>query len=295
MDWTQRLDTQIPLFDMRLFEIAGTPITIATLAFFVLVLLVTFLISATVQRAVVRALKLRGITDEGTVQITRRILHYALIGLGLAIAIHTVGINLNALFATGAFLAIGVGFALQNILQNFVAGVILLVERSIKPGDVLRVEGLLVRVVKMGIRATIVRSLDEEELIVPNASIVQSTVTNYTLRDSLYRLRCPVGVVYASDMGLVKRTLEEVARSIPWRHAAKDPVVLLTAFGDSSVNFEVSVWMDDPWRVRSASSDVNERIWWALKDSGVTIAFPQLDVHFDPPVVDSLKGLARAS
>ena len=161
--------------------------------------------------------------------------------------------------------------------------------------DVLRVEGLLVRVVKMGIRATVVRSLDEEELIVPNSSIVQSTVTNYTLRDSLYRLRCPVGVVYASDMGLVKRTLEEVARDVPWRQTGKEPIVLLTEFGDSSVNFEVSVWMEDPWSVRRARSDVNERIWWALKDSGVTIAFPQLDVHFDPPVVDSLKGLARAS
>jgi len=143
----------------------------------------------------------------------------------------------------------------------------------------------------MGIRATIARSLDEEEIIVPNSAIVQSTVTNYTLRDSLYRLRCTVGVTYGSDMARVKEVLQKVAEGISWRTQMRDPMVLLTEFGNSSVNFEVSIWMEDPWRIRSARSEVHEGIWWAFREAGITIAFPQLDVHFDPPVVESLQGI----
>lgn len=295
MDWTDKLSLDSPIFDVRLFEIAGTSITVATLITFLLVLIAAFVLSLVLQRALVRGLRFRGLQDEGTIAVVKRLTHYAVVALGVAAALQIVGINLAALFATGAFLAIGIGFALQNILQNFVSGVILLMERSIKPGDILRVDGQLVNVIKMGIRATVVRSLDEEELIVPNSAIVQSTVTNYTLRDSLYRLRAPVGVVYGSDMRLVRQTLEAAAQDLPWRFRDKEPLVLLREFGDSSVNFEVSVWMEDPWAVFRARSELNERIWWALKEAGITIAFPQLDVHFDAPVMETLQGLRPVS
>jgi small-conductance mechanosensitive channel len=112
---------------------------------------------------------------------------------------------------------------------------------------------------------------------------------NYTLRDSMYRLRCKVGVVYGSDMRVVREVLETTAREISWRIGDKDPVILLAEFGSSSVDWEVSVWMDDPWRVRRAKSELNEAIWWALKEAGITIAFPQLDLHFDEPVVEALR------
>jgi len=102
---------------------------------------------------------------------------------------------------------------MQNIMQNFVSGVILLTERTIKPGDVLQVDQRFVRVQNMGIRATIARTLDEEEIIIPNCAIVQANVTNYTLKDSLYRLRCTVGVVYSADMRAVREVLEKTARS----------------------------------------------------------------------------------
>jgi len=105
----------------------------------------------------------------------------------------------------------------------------------------------------------------------------------------MYRLRCPVGVVYGADMKLVREVLEQTAQDIPWRMQSKDPVILLTAFGSSSVDWEVSVWMDDPWKVSHAKSNLNEAIWWALKDAGIIIAFPQLDVHFDRPVLEAIR------
>jgi small-conductance mechanosensitive channel len=134
----------------------------------------------------------------------------------------------------------------------------------------------------MGIRATIARTLDEEDIIIPNSILVASPVKNYTLKDSLYRLRSKVGVVYSSDMAQVRRVLEEVAGKMEWRSPVQAPRILLSDFGDSSVNFEVSVWIDNPWRMRHHLNLLNEAVWWGLKDAGITIAFPQLDVHFDP-------------
>jgi small-conductance mechanosensitive channel len=94
-------------------------------------------------------------------------------------------------------------------------------------------------------------------------------------------------------MKLVRETLETAAAAIAWRSQAKDAVVIMRQFGASSVDFEVSVWIEDPWGIGQYISDLNESIWWSLKDAGIVIAFPQLDVHFDPPVMESLAGLRR--
>jgi small-conductance mechanosensitive channel len=149
----------------------------------------------------------------------------------------------------------------------------------------LEVEGNVVSVTEMGIRATLVRTRDEEDLIVPNASLVQSMVKNYTLRDSLYRLRTAVGVAYSSDLQVVRSTLQTAAKDVSWRNQGKEPLVLLTGFGSSSVDFEVSVWMEDPWLESRYRSQLNHVIWDALAKHEVTIAFPQLDIHFDDPAL----------
>ena len=169
------------ILDFRLFELAGTPITVATLVTSLGILLVTMFISRVLQRATSRALRLRGLTREGSLAGTQRLIHYTVMLVGIGIAFDVVGISLSALFAAGAIFAIGFGFAMQNIAQNFVSGVILLIEQTIKPGDVVDVSGTIVKVEKMGIRATLARTLDDEQLIVPNATLVQSTVKNYTL------------------------------------------------------------------------------------------------------------------
>lgn len=294
MDWMNQLSWVLDVIHIRLFEIGNTPVTVATLAILMVIITASYFISRFLQRGLRTGFRIRGITDTGSIEVANRLLHYLIMLVGTGIALQTIGINLSTLFAAGAVFAIVMGFAMQNIAQNFVSGVILLLERSIKPGDILMVEGRLVKVRKMGIRATIARTLDEEEIIVPNAAIVQSTVTNYTLRDSLYRLRSTVGVTYDSDMDLVKRTLQKIAEDITWRHQKMEPLVFLTEFGDSSVNFEVSIWMEDPWKIRRARSEVNEAIWWAFRKAGIVIAFPQLDIHLDPPVMESLQSLKKA-
>jgi len=295
MNLLERLGGGSRILRAHLFEIGDAPITLEKLIVFFLLVALTLFVSRLLRRALVKGLQMRGVTDEGTTGVARRLLHYVVLGVGLLVALESIGINMGALFAAGAVFAIGIGFAMQNIAQNFVSGIILLVERTIKPGDVLQINDRMVKVRSMSIRATIARTLDEEDIIIPNTSIVQAMVTNYTLQDNLYRLRSKVGVVYGSDMRLVREVLEAAAAALKWRYQRRDPVVLLTDFGDSSVNFEVSVWIDDPWRVRSARSDLNEAVWWALKEAGVVIAFPQVDVHFDPDVTGPLRSLGRAS
>lgn len=271
--------------DFRLFEVGGTSVTGASVATFLVVILLSFWVSRAVQRIAVGVMHRSGLTHEGTVATTQRLLHYGVMIVGLAVALQSIGISLATVFAAGAVAAVAIGFALQNILQNFVSGLILLGERSIKETDVLEVEGSTVRVVRMGARATVARTREEEELIIPNGTLVQSTVKNLTLTDQIYRVRTRVGVSYSSDMHKVEEVLTATAASLPDREPSRDPVVFMIEFGDSSVVWEVSVWAADPWRAPLTRSDLNKAVWWGLKDAGITIAFPQMDVHFDPGMV----------
>lgn len=265
-----------------LFTIAGTPITTATLIVVAAIILFTFAVSFVAQRATRRTLMLRGQASEATVAISTRLINYLILLVGFGIALQTMGLNLGMLFTAGAFFAIALGFAMQDVAKNFVSGIILMTERTIKPGDVLEVEQMFVRVTRMGLRATVVRSRDESDLIIPNSVLIQNTVTNYTLRDSVYRLRAKVGVSYRSDITQVANVLRATADAFPLRLPDFESVVLLTEFGDSSVNFEVSVWIADPWQARRTLSTLNHAIWAGLQENGITIPFPQRDVHFYP-------------
>ena len=253
------------------------------------VLLATFLVSRALQRGLARTFKVRGVEDEGTLSVIQRLTHYAVMGLGIFLAFKIAHIDLTALAAAGAIFAVVVGFAMQNLSENFVSGVILMVERSIKQGDVLEVDGQMVRVASMGVRATVARTLDEEDLIIPNSAMVKDTVKNYTLDDRVFRLHTRVGVSYASDMRQVRRALEQAARDLPFRSVEHEPRVLMVEFADSSVVWDVSIWMRNPWFEQTALSQLNEAIWFALNEAGVTIAYPQLDLHLDPELTSALR------
>lgn len=293
MNLSQAWADRPSLYDLQLFQVAGTPVTVATLVTVALVLVATLVFSRLAQRGATRLLRRRGLRDEGTVAAVVRLLHYTIVVVGVGVAVETIGIDLSTFVAAGAVLAVAIGFAMQNVTQNFLSGVILLMERTIKPGDILEVDDQPVRVVRMGIRATVVRTRDESELILPNSILGQESVTNYTLRDNLFRLRATVGVRYSSDLELVREVLERTAAAIDWRLQKHDPVVLLAGFGSSSVDYDVSVWIDDPWLAQTRGSQLNEAIWRALEEAGITIAFPQLDVHFDAPVTEGLSAVGQ--
>ena len=180
----------------QLLAISGTSVTVSTLLFAAGLFLGTLWVSRLIRRAVGHWTRQRGVGDEGAIETVQRLIHYVILIVGLGLVLEMIGIDLTTLFAAGAIVAVGLGLAMQNIVQNFVSGVILLIERTITPTDILEVEGTVVRVTSMGIRATVARTRDEEELIVPNSALVQSTAKNYTLRDASFRIRTRVGVAY---------------------------------------------------------------------------------------------------
>lgn len=202
--------------------------------------------------------------------------------MAVLVAFQVTGVDLGGVLAAGAVIAVGVGLAMQKVAENFVSGVILFAERSIREGDIIEVEGVVARVSHIGIRATVALTLDDVEIIVPNSFLAQSAVRNLTLTEPLYRLRVTVGVAYGSDLDRVLQVLRAAASAVEWRETTRDPVVLLLAFGSSSVDFEVSVWTRDVWSMRRGRSDLNLAIWRALRAAEIVIPFPQVDVHVHP-------------
>ena len=271
------------LLNRHLFDIGGKSVSLSALIVFVLMLIIAVWVARLAKATTLRALGKRLTVDAGSAHTIAHLVQYFVLVVGLAIAIETIGVQLAPLFAAGAFLAVGIGIAMQGVAQNFVAGVSLLIEHVIKAGDILAVDGRVVRITRLGFRAAVARTRDEEDLIIPNTLLTQQIVTNYTLSDALYRLRSIVGVAYESDVDLVFQVLRDVGMKSPDRSAGHDPRVLLTEFGDSSIVFDLSVWIDDSWEGPMAKSRLNHAIWRAFTDAGITIAFPQMDVHLDRP------------
>jgi len=274
--------------DVSLFELSGTRVTVGTLATSLFILLGTIWVSRLVQRGIRRAFARRGIQAESTIGTICTILNYLILVVGVSVALETAGIKLANLFAAGALFAVGLGFAMQNIVQSFVSGVILASERSIRPGDILEVEGQVVQVKKIGIRSTVVQTGTLCDIIMPNSILVQGSVKNFTLRENHVRIDVTVGVHYDSDLREVRRVLEACADGIEWRLPSEAPLVILEDFGSSSIDWTVSVWIEDAWAQRVHRSLLREAIWATLKEAGIAIAYPQLDLHLDPEVTQRL-------
>ncbi|BHH84765.1 mechanosensitive ion channel family protein [Desulforhopalus sp. 52FAK] len=249
-----------------------------------LVLIAFLILSRMLQKIVARHLSHEEQYDESAVQTYCNITRFVVMVPGILLAIHILGINLSSVFTTSGLFAVALAFAMKNLAENYVSGMMLRVEQTIKAGDVLEIGGAMIRVKKIGFRDTIARSKDEKDILIPNSHLVQEKVANYTFRDSICRVWTFIGVSYFSDLRKVRQVLETVCDNFEGLSDQHAPEILLTDFGESSVNYKISVWIENPWLAGPVKSDLNEAIWWGLKEGGIKIAFPQLDVHFDKNV-----------
>jgi small-conductance mechanosensitive channel len=209
-----------------------------------------------------------------------RIIGYTLIAVGFYVAFQLVGVDLSSLAIIAASLGVGVGFGLQNIINNFVSGIIILAERPISIGDRIEVAGVAGRVTKIQLRSTTVVTNDNITMIVPNADFISNTVTNWSHGDPKVRIRVPVGVAYGSDLKLLQQLLLEAAGEHPKALRDPSPVVLFTEFGDSSLNFELGVWTQEMTATPvHFTSEMNFIIEQKLRENGIEIPFPQRDLH----------------
>jgi small-conductance mechanosensitive channel len=204
---------------------------------------------------------------------------YALVAFGLFVAVDTLGFDLSAFKIAFGALGVGVGFGLQNVVSNFVSGLIILIERTVKREDIIVVGGTDGRVIRIGLRSSVVRTRAGHEIIVPNSDLVSSQVTNFSYHDRLVRVDIPVGVSYASDPNRVRDLLIQAAKEEKRILDSPLPDVLFRGYGDSSIDFELRAWIDDPWQTPQVRSALYFSIWYKLKGDGIEIPFPQRDLH----------------
>lgn len=276
-DLTARVETA-PGFDRALFQLGGEPVTVASLVSFFVFLLLAFLASKLIQRALGRIYARRSI-EPGVQYALNRLVHYVILGVGAFVALDNLGISITALAGLGAILAVGIGFGLQNITQNFVSGLILLLERPVKKGDFVEVGEVRGTVREIHARATLITTLDNVDVLVPNGDLITQQVVNQTFDDRRVRTRVEVGVAYGSDTELVRDVLERVAMEHPEVLEEPAPKVWFSAFGESSLNFTLLVWVPEALVQGQTASDLRFAIDRAFRENGIEIPFPQRDLH----------------
>lgn len=210
------------------------------------------------------------------------LISYALLLVGVLIILPVMipGFNLNTLSLVLGAISFGIGFGLRNIADNFVSGLILLIEHPIKVGDRIQVGEVYGDVVEIRARSTTVRTNDNVDIIVPNSEFISGRVTNVSHTDNRVRFRLPVGVHYKSDVHRVAKALVEAALACPDVLKEPLPEAKFIEFGDSSLNFEIWVWTETMFnRPRNLRSQVNFQVWEKLKQHGIEIPYPQRDVY----------------
>ncbi len=218
------------------------------------------------------------------IYIVARLLKYIVIVVGLLMAVSTLGIDVGKLALVASALGVGIGLGLQGIVNNFVSGLAIMLERSLKVGDFIELDtGLTGEVKEIHMRATLIRTNDNVDILVPNADLTNGKVINWTLEESTRRFRIPVGVAYGSDKDVVRTAMLEAAASLPYTlyDAGKEPVAWMTGFGDSSLDFVLGVWVNAE-QVKRPTALTSDYLWAiddAFRKYNIQIPFPQRDLH----------------
>jgi len=279
MDLDKIMSIGSKILNFTLFEINRTPVTLTSILLFLLVLILFLVFSRILNRTLLKRVLARTSIEEGVRYNLLRISHYLIMIIGAVVAFQFVGINLGGLAVIFGLLSVGIGFGLQNVTSNFIAGLILLLERPIKVGDRVTVGDTEGDVLDINIRSTTIRTINNLAIIVPNSEFVSSNVINWSHGDPKVRLEILVGVSYNSDLDIVIRCLKEVAEEHPEVLKKPEADVLLMNFGDSSWNMKLRAWIHNPKRHPMVRSELNCNIVRKFRQNGVEIPFPQRDLH----------------
>jgi small-conductance mechanosensitive channel len=271
------------LWNYEITVVDDDPITVgnATLAFVLLVL--GFSVSRRASNGVRHLLESRVQLEPGVAGAIQTMIFYVLLVSFALVALRAVNFPLTAFTVAGGALAIGIGFGSQNVMNNFISGLILMLERPIRGHDVVEVEGTHGTIERIGARSTRIRANDGRHIIVPNAFFLENNVVNWTLSDDLIRTKVIVGVIYGSPTRLVEKLIRQTLEENDKILRGPVPIINFAEFGDNSLNFEAHFWLRarSPMAVEQVKSEVRFRIDDLFRENDLVIAFPQRDVHVD--------------
>lgn len=273
------LAASFPFVEITLFSLLGTAISIRSLATAAVVLYL-FLAVAWILRDLLRnVVQPRLAADPGTMNTITVVSNYAIIGIGVLAAISILGFDLSALAIIGGGLSVGIGFGLQELVANFISGILLLFEQTLRPGDIVEVSGQRGTVNHLYMRATVLRTIDNVQVFVPNKTLLTSTVATYTSTDRTVRRTLQIRTSYDADPQRVRDLLQNLTTSHGRVLATPAPAVFFTGFGESSLDFEIALWLGDSNFADQVLSDLRFMIYKEFKKNNIEIPYPQRDLN----------------
>lgn len=280
LNFTQIIEKINTVFTHTLFTIGKSDFSLALIITVIIALFALFFISSKIEKLIVKVVNAKSKGNIGTSKAVGTITRYIILIIGLLIIFQSLGINMSTLNVLFGALGVGIGFGLQNIVNNFISGLIILFERPIKVGDRIEVGEINGDVMEISARATTINTNDNITIIVPNSEFISSRVINWSHSDRNVRFRIPVGVSYRENPEKVRSVLMEVADAHPGVLRKPETLVLFDEYGESSINFYLVVWTTDYInRPRILKSELYYEIFKRFKEVGIEIPFPQRDLH----------------
>lgn len=275
------LERIIRVLNHEFISQGGLKVSIISLILLVLVISIAALVSRYARRFLDKRILPRVHMEPGLRYTLLMLVHYVIIVFGVLYGLKLgLSVDLTGVAVILGFLSVGIGFGLQYVAADIISGFILLFERPVRVGDRLRLkDGIEGRVQNISIRSTIIVTNENMAVIVPNSKLVQNELINYSYPSQNVRLNVPVGVAYGSDLEKVSQALVEAARSVDEVLATPEPRVHFSGFGDSSLNLEIRVWINEPHKHPQIRSKVNFAIDRVFRERNIEIPFPQRDVR----------------
>jgi small-conductance mechanosensitive channel len=266
------------LLQEPLLQLNNSKISISSILVSIVIVVLTFLFSKRAGKFISQILKNKGV-DSGVRDSIEKFSSYLIIAVGILFSLDNLGVSINSLAAVGAVLMVGIGFGLQNIAQNFISGIIILIERPIKVGDIIKVGSASGRVIDIRVRSSIIQTRDEVTIILPNSKLISEEVISDSYSGQRIRQHVKVGVAYGSDVEKVKALLVQAALSQPKVLNDPAPSAIFENFGESSLDFDLRFWCTDIWFMEVTSSDIRCKIDNLFRENKIEIPFPQRDLH----------------
>lgn len=265
-----------------LFSVDGKSVSMGKMVTGISLLFVAYFVAKRISGLIEKRLLSRLPIEDNLKHIWKRVSFYALFFTFVLFILNFLHIPLTIFTVLGGALAIGVGFGSQSLINNFISGTVILLEKPLKIGDVISVDDLSGRVEFIGARSTRIKTMENTHIVVPNSRLLEKNILNWTLSDNIIRRNFTVGVAYGSDIQKVKELLEQVIEQESRVLAKPRPIVILNNFGDNSLEFEVYFWARLPYQLidlDKLNSSLRFGIYEVFKENLIVIAFPQRDVH----------------